>query len=232
MKQLMNENSTNNRQIKALLFDFDGVVIDTEVAAFQAWKEVYSEFGQELTLDDWASCLGTVGGFSPLARLTELLPGVDLERVDERRWKRKLELLKSETLRPGLAAYLTDALEMGLRVAIVSSDTDEWITTNLTRIERLDGWALIKCANGDAKRAKPLPCLYEEALEELAISSSEAIAFEDSPNGIRAAKTAGLFCCVIPNPVTESLDLSGGDLQLSSFEDVPLEDIISRARNS
>lgn len=216
---------------RVLLFDFDGIVIDTESAAFRAWEEMYEEHGQTLLLDDWSGCLGTVGGFDPLGRLQELTgPLEDPAALDQRRWERKLELLENEMLRPGIDAFLERARELQLLVAIVSSDTDEWISMNLSRVGRTEGWALIHCANGDVNRAKPLPCLYEEALAHLGAAPDEAIAFEDSPNGIRAAKAAGLYCVVVPNPITRSLDLTGGDLYLDSFEDTSLDDVIATAK--
>lgn len=217
--------------IRALLFDFDGTVIDTELPAFTAWQEVYRQHGHELTLDAWAGCLGTIGGFEPLAHLEDLVgsPVADREALDTRRRARQLELVAAEVLRPGLDAYLERAAELGIRIAIVSSDEDAWIASNLARVGRSDGWAHVVCANGDATRAKPHPCLYEEALAALGISAGEAVAFEDSPNGIRAAKSAGIFCVVVPNAVTRPLDLSGGDLLLESFEDLSLDDVLAAA---
>lgn len=217
--------------IEALLFDFDGIVIDTEVPELTAWREVFEEHGHTLTLEDWAACVGTVGGFDPIGRLQELLgrPLDDLRGVNERQRARSLELVAAQDLRPGVAAYLDRARELGLHVAIASSSTTEWITSNLARVGRSDGWACIHCANGDAARAKPLPCLYEEALESLGVGAGAAIAFEDSPNGIRAAKAAGIYCVVVPNAVTKDLDLSEGDLLLESFEDASLDDVLRSA---
>ena len=218
-------------RIKALFFDFDGIVIDTEMPAFQSWQEIYEDFDQVLTVEDWAACLGTVGGFDPIAPL-EQLSGRQVpepERLIERRWARKLELLESEGLRPGIDGYLDRATVLGLQVAIVSSDTDEWIETNLKRVGRTEGWHYINCANSDISRAKSLPCLYEEALAALNLQPSEAIVFEDSPNGIQAAKAAGLFCIAVANPVSEWLDLTSADLRLDSFEEMGLDDVLRKA---
>jgi HAD superfamily hydrolase (TIGR01509 family) len=219
--------------IKALFFDFDGVVIETEVPAFQSWQEIYGEFGLSLSVDDWAACLGTVGGFDPIAHLQQLTgcPVDDAAGLIERRWQRKMELLAKEDLRPGIAAYLQRAAQLELQVAIVSSDTDEWIDMNLTRVGRKEGWHHIICANGDVTRAKPHPCLYEEALTAVELEPSQAIVFEDSPNGIQAAKAAGLFCVAIPNPVTKWLDLSAADMNLLSLKDMPLDDVIRKVEN-
>src|SRR5207248_5559131 len=104
-----------------------------------------------------------------------------------------------------------------------------WIEPILHRLERRHGWDVIAAADGDASRAKPAPTLYLEAPQRLGLRADEAIAFEDSPNGVRAAKAAGLYCVAVPNPITETLALEEGDLVLSSLEDLPLSNLLERA---
>lgn len=217
--------------IQALLFDFDGIVVDTELPELTTWQEVFREHGHELTLEEWAACVGTVGGFDPLARLEELLgrPLDDPQAVIEGSRARSLELVAAEGLRPGVASYLDRAHELGLRVAIVSSSSTEWITSNLARVGRPDGREGFHCANGDVTRAKPLPCLYEEALAALGVKAADAVAFEDSKHGIRAAKAAGIFCVAVPNDVTRTFDLSAADLLIESFERLSLDEVLSEA---
>lgn len=219
---------------KALLFDFDGIVVDTESPSLRAWQEVYEAHGRTLTLDEWASCLGTLGGFDPLAHLEGLLGRTfeDPAAVTRRASERKHELVQAEGLRPGIDAYLERAAELGLDVAIVSSDDTEWIEWNLGRVGRSDGWACFHCADGDVTRAKPDPCLYLEALESLGIDAHEAVVFEDTPNGIRAAKAAGLYCVAVPNAVTHTLDLSAADLRVESFEDMTLDEVLARVASA
>lgn len=215
-------------EIRALLFDFDGTIVDTEGPILRAWQEVFEEHGHALTLDEWSACVGTVGGFEAVARLEELLgrPIPDVDALHHRRRTREIELVDAEDFRPGVLDYIERAAELGLDAAIVSSSSDRWITSNLARLGRPDGWAGFHCANGDATRAKPLPCLYEEALDALGVDAGAAIAFEDSPNGVRAAKAAGIFCVAVPNPVTRGLDLSDADLVLESFEEMSLDAVL------
>lgn len=217
--------------IEALLFDFDGTIVDTELPSLLAWQEVYEEHGHELTVAEWSACVGTIGGFDPVTRLQELAGHsfADPGPWEDRRRARELELIEQQVLRPGVGSYLTRAEELGLRVAIVSSGGTDWIAAHLARVGRSEGWAAMHCADGDASRAKPLPCLYEEALEGLGIDAGAAIAFEDSPNGIRAAKAAGLFCVAVPNDVTRDLDLGDADIVLASFEDASLDEVLAAA---
>lgn len=217
--------------IEALLFDFDGTIVDTELPTLLAWQEVYEEHGHELTVAEWSACVGTIGGFDPVARLEELAGRAfaDPGPWEERRRARELELIERQALRPGVDSYLTRAEELGLRVAIVSSSGTDWIAANLARVGRSEGWVAMHCADGDASRAKPLPCLYEEALDGLGIDAGAAIAFEDSPNGVRAAKAAGLFCVAVPNDVTRELDLGDANLVLASFEEASLDEVLVAA---
>ena len=207
--------------IKALLFDFDGTLVDTESVEFHAWEQTFLEHDVKLALERYGVGVGTLEGFDPLDEL-ELLLGhkIDRESVNDQRRALELELLAAEVLRPGVHGYLEDARELGLRVAIVSSSSDDWIESNLSRLERSHGWECIVAANGDVGRAKPAPTLYLEALERLGVSAHEAVAFEDSSNGARAAHAAGIFCVAVPNPITAHLHVEG-DLNLASFEELP-----------
>jgi HAD superfamily hydrolase (TIGR01509 family) len=139
-----------------------------------------------------------------------------------------LTLVEAEQLRPGIADYLGEAERLGLKKAIVSSASRAWIDRHLRRLEQLFGWGAIVTADGDESRAKPSPTLYLEALDRLGLEAGEAIAFEDSPNGIRAAKAAGLFCVAVPNQVTAALGLDAADLVLDSLAGLALPDLLER----
>jgi HAD superfamily hydrolase (TIGR01509 family) len=213
--------------LKALLMDFDGTLWDSEDASFRSWQETYAEFGLTLSIEDFAPVIGTVGGKDLLSEL-ELRARRPVNRkfVGERRRLRKLELLQSASPRPGVLDYLRDARELGLAVAIVSTDDTEWITEGLSILGLLEAWDFIECADGDVSRAKPSPALYLSALERLGIASSEAVAIEDSPNGIRAAKRARIFTLAVPNKITRFLDTSEADRIVMSLEELPLRQLV------
>jgi putative hydrolase of the HAD superfamily len=216
--------------IRGLLFDFDGLLIDTETPSRLAYEELYREHGHELPLDRWATLVGTIGAeFDPDAHLEELV-GRPLDRVAlaERRRAREHELCDLEELRPGIEDYLAEAERRGLKTAIVSSSDTDWIDRHLLRLDRTRGWDAIVAANGDVARAKPQPDLYLEALEALGLQPAEAIAFEDSVNGIRAAQDAGVFVVAVPNPITETFALDEADLLLGSLGELSLADLLAR----
>jgi len=216
--------------LRGLLFDFDGLLIDTESPSRLGWEELYREHGHELPLDDWATLVGTIGApFDPFAHLEELVgQPLDREELMNRRRAREFELIDLEDLRPGVEEYLGEATDRGLRTAVVSSSTVDWIERNLRRLDRLDHWDVIVAADGDPSRAKPHPTLYLEALHHLNLRPDEAVAFEDSPNGVRAAKSAGLFCVAVPNPVTATLALDEADLVVESLAELPFEELLER----
>jgi HAD superfamily hydrolase (TIGR01509 family) len=215
--------------IKALVFDFDGLIVDTEVPIFRAWQRIYREHGQELPLDRWLTIIGTsTGDFDPVRELGDRVE----EKLDEKALDalERLYYLESTALQqllPGVAEYLRVARELGLKTAVASSSTRAWVMEHLDRFGIGGGFDAIVCRE-DVKRTKPDPELYQTALQRLAVHSDEAIAFEDSSNGIHAAKAAGLFC-VVANLLTVDLDLTEADLRLLTLEAMPLGEVINQA---
>ena len=209
--------------IRALLFDFDGLLLDTEGPCYRSWCEVYERHGQSLALAEWSAAIGTLGGFDAAGHLARLT-GVELdEAAREAKRQRELDLCDVEEMRPGVAELLEEADARGLARAIVSSASEDWITGHLRKRGLLERFDALVCANGDRERAKPRPTLYLEALARLGVPAGAAVAFEDSPNGVAAAKAAGLLCVAVPNEITDKLDLSAADLVLPSLAEVELD---------
>jgi HAD superfamily hydrolase (TIGR01509 family) len=215
--------------IRALLFDFDGLILDTETASRAGWEWLYREHGHELPQDKWATIVGTTGVWSPMDHLEELV-GEPLERdaLNERRYAHEISLIEAEELRPGIADYIEAATRLGLKRAIVSSASRRWIDMHLARLERAVGWDAILTADRDNARAKPNPTMYLEALDVLDVDANEAVVFEDSPNGVRAARAAGIFVVAIPNNVTRDFGLDDADLVVDSLADLPPDDLLAR----
>jgi HAD superfamily hydrolase (TIGR01509 family) len=215
--------------IRALIFDFDGLMLDTEGPDYRAWQELYREHSCELPLSLWTTCIGRSGDFFDALGYLEEQIGRRLERdpLLSRRELRHRELVEAEELLPGVADYLAEARNRELKLAIASSGSRSWVTGHLSRLSLEEYWDCVRCW-GDVERAKPEPDLYLAVLAALEVTPGEAIAFEDSPNGILAAKRAGLFCVAVPNPMTEGLDLSRADLRLASLAELPLAELIAR----
>jgi HAD superfamily hydrolase (TIGR01509 family) len=221
--------------MRALIFDFDGTILDTEITLYRAWCELYGERNCLFPIDRWALSLGRGADwqrhFDPVAHLAELSGVPCDDEVRKRANRRNRELLAAEAPRPGVFAYLDAARELDLRLAIASSSPRRWIVEHLDRLGLLDRFELLRCEE-DCARHKPEPDLYLAALEGLGVAADEAIAIEDSPNGVRAAQAAGIFCVAVPNPVTAQLDLSHADLRLDSLEALALSDLLSRVASA
>jgi HAD superfamily hydrolase (TIGR01509 family) len=215
--------------IRALLFDFDGTLVDTESVDLRVWREVFDAHGVELPVDRFALRIGTLNGPDGLDELDALLDEpCNRAAVSVTRRARELELVELEQLRPGVGQLLDEAKASGVALAIVSSSTSAWVRSHLRRLDLEDGWDAIVCADGDTARCKPSPALYREALDVVGVEAAEAIAIEDSPNGIAAARAAGIFCMAVPNAVTSTLDLSDADVVVDTFEGLSLVDLLAR----
>jgi HAD superfamily hydrolase (TIGR01509 family) len=212
--------------IQALVFDFDGLILDTEGPVFAAWCAAFEAHGCALTLDDWAAEIGTVQRLDLPALLHEraTVP-VDEDAMHAARRARRDQLLAAEGPRPGVLAWLDDADALGLRVAIASSSEYEWVDSHLRYLALRGRFAHLACY-GDELAAKPAPDTYLAACRDLDVDPGDALAIEDSPNGIAAAKAAGLRCVAVPNPITERLDLSAADLLLTSLAERSLGDVM------
>jgi HAD superfamily hydrolase (TIGR01509 family) len=210
--------------LRAVLFDFDGTLWDSETAVYGVFRDLYEEHGHELTLPTWSAAIGTVGGFDPYEELGRLR-GLTFDHEAIARTEQRIrEAADHVPLRPGIAALLRQLDEAGVRRALVSSDRSEWLVTHLERLGWPDGWSAMVCADGDTTRAKPNPHLYLAALELLDVPAGATFAVEDSPNGIRAAKAAGIPCLCIPNEAA-GLDLSEADLVFPTFEGLDVEEV-------
>jgi HAD superfamily hydrolase (TIGR01509 family) len=214
--------------IRALIFDFDGLVLETEGPSYQSWVEVYRSFGQSLPFSIWSKIIGTTQAtFDPRLDLqTRVNEPVDWDRVEAERQKNETALIEAQAMLPGVEAYLNSARRLGLKIGLASSSSCQWVTGHLTRLGLEDYFDCIR-ASDDVKHVKPDPALYLTVLHALEVRADEAIAFEDSPIGIHSAKQAGLYCIAIPNPLTSQLNLDEADFRMCSLADIPLEQLLT-----
>jgi HAD superfamily hydrolase (TIGR01509 family) len=215
--------------IKALIFDFDGLILDTEVPEYQSWVELYQTYGSKLPLDKWLASIGTTNAFNPYEYLEQQLGrSIDRAAVRTQRRARFAELMADQTILPGVEDYIVTAKHLGLKLGVASSSPRAWVIGYLSKFGLDTHFDAIRCGD-EVKATKPDPALYLAALAALEVEASEAIALEDSPNGILAAKRAGLFSVAIPNALTRQLSLSLADVQISSLADLSLEQMLQRA---
>jgi HAD superfamily hydrolase (TIGR01509 family) len=208
--------------LRALVFDFDGLILDTERPIYESWRRVYEAEGHDLDLVKWQSIIGMDDVWDPADEL-EVLVGRALDRdaLAETRRRHRNELLAAETILPGVVPLLTEAQDSGLAVAIASSSPVDWVEEHLGRLGLVDVFAHLSC-RGPGLPAKPAPDLYLAAVGALGVSAGEAVALEDSAHGVTAAKAAGLWCVAVPHDLTRNSDLSAADLVVDSLAEVSL----------
>ncbi|MBC8103225.1 MAG: HAD-IA family hydrolase [Cytophagales bacterium] len=220
--------------IQALIFDFDGTILDTETPEFESWRDVYADHGCELPRLLWENTIGRGKDqitFDPHTYLLERSEKpVDADRIRVWRRERFAQRLAAEPLRAGVLAILLEAKAMGLKLGIASSSDRAWVEGHLKRFEILSFFDATCCAD-DVSRTKPDPELYRTALARLGAAAAEAIAVEDSPNGLLAAKRAEIFCVAVPNPMTRNLIFDTPDLVLDSLEERSLAALLEAAES-
>jgi len=216
--------------LKALIFDFDGLILDTETPDLLAWQEIYRQHGQEISLQEWGQIVGGTGNsnFEPAIHLQSLL-GLPLDLSSIRQSARQLSdsAILQQPVQPGARDLLETASNKLYQLAIASSSPHDWVDNHLKRLGLFDYFEAILCGD-DVTRTKPDPGLYLAALHALNIQAGEAIVFEDSPNGILAANAAGIFSVAIPIPLTAQLGVDHASLVLGSLEEVSLPDLEAR----
>jgi len=212
-------------KIKALIFDFDGLILDTETPEFDVLQDIYAEYDAELPIEKWGQIIGGSGAvtFDPVADL-ENLTGFDIPRqtvLDT--WRAKADaLIETNPILPGVMNILDEAQRCGLKLAVASSSQHWWVDAHLQRLGILDRFEHVVCSD-DVTRTKPSPELFLLALSKLNTRATEAVVFEDSPNGVKAANAAGIFVVAVPNPITSQLTFSGENLLLESLTQLSLD---------
>ncbi|HEX9371128.1 MAG TPA: HAD family hydrolase, partial [Roseiflexaceae bacterium] len=209
-------------------FDFDGLLVDTETPAFESWRMLYAGYGHDLTLDLWQGALGTSHGFDPLDHLETLL-GRALDRAAdlERRRALKAAMSADQPLLPGARDLLEQARALDIPCAIASSSDRAWVEGWLRRHAIYDAFVCVRTAD-DVALTKPAPELFLSAAACLGAPPGACLVFEDSPNGILAARAAGMRCVAVPGAVTSRLALPPADLVIRSLDAMPLAEIIAK----
>jgi HAD superfamily hydrolase (TIGR01509 family) len=221
-------------RIKALIFDFDGLILDTETPEFQVWQSIYREHGFELPHEEWGKIIGGAGfaHFDAAEHLSVLTQGrLDSVSLRDRHRSESHTLTLAPTVLPGVMDYIHAARRLHLKLAIASSSPHSWVDAHAKRIGILEYFDHVICADDVAVgRTKPHPDLFLLALSRLNIQKDEAVVFEDSPNGVKAAKAAGIFVVAVPNQVTSLLSIDNASLTLTSLSDLSLADLLDKVK--
>lgn len=209
--------------LRALIFDFDGLMVDTEWPSYQAWCALYQAHGAQLPLSLWVSCVGSAGAFDPIAELERQVGhAVDRPALLAQRTAQKAARVADAPLMPGVLERLQEARDLGWRVGVASSSGADWVRGHLAQrglLDRLD--AVV--TREDVRRVKPDPEIFQKAAAALGVTAGECVVLEDSLHGVRAALAAGVAVVVaVPNRVTQGLDFQEAHQRIESLAHLSL----------
>lgn len=214
--------------IDALVFDFDGLLMDTETASLRVWQYLWRSHGLELDVSTFfAAHGGDVIAERYAALAAAVGPGYDQEANHATRIAYRDEVHAALELADGVAAWLDEARDLGLRLAVASSSHRDWVTDHLRAAGCLDRFELLACGD-EVDTVKPDPAVYLLALDRLGVPAEHAMAFEDTVHGVAAAKAAGLHCVAIPHPHADRSAFTAADHVLTSAADSPLATLTGR----
>lgn len=211
----------------AVVFDFDGLILDTETPLYDAWRLTYEHYGvAPIPIDEWGRSLGRADDdpliLDPLERLAGARNRDESDaEIQVRRRAHRDALLADTDVQAGFIALLDEADELDIAIALASSSPLDWIEQHLGPRDLLHRFAAVSCA-GDGLPGKPAPAVYLAACAAVDADPTRSLALEDSPNGVAAAKAAGMRCIAVPTTFGRTLDFSHADAVVWSLSDVAL----------
>jgi len=207
---------------RIVIFDMDGVLVNTEPLHYQLWKQVFAEQGVALDFEIYKGCIGANG-----KRLMELVLthyGLDF-RSDRSLFERYYQL-KEENLRygeipriEGVAETLGALQKRGYRMAVASSSTQEYIELCTDRVG-IAHFFDVRFSAEHVKNTKPAPDVFLAAAQLMDTPPERCVVVEDSRNGTLAAKAAGMSCIGFVNPDSGGQDLSAADVLIHRFDEL------------
>lgn len=220
-------------QAKGFIFDFDGLILDTESPQFVIFHDEFAKYGVTFTYQDWWKVIGTgfaeYNPFDHLARLAgDHHDSAYFHEMIDRQIAEKLDQTQPF---PGVVRFIQEARRLNIPMAVASSSECSWVRGQLKRIGLLDSFSSV-ITSDDVSQVKPDPELYLAAASSLKLQPAECIAFEDSLNGIKSAKAAGIYCIAIPNEITLEMPLHMADQIVHSFNDLRLQDLLALTINT
>ena len=214
--------------LRAVIFDFDGLIVDTESIGYLSWREIFEANGHTLSVETYSALVGTnfENAYDPRRDLEQRTGrSFDWPSLETQRRQREIDLGRSLQPLPGVLERLAEAHRLGLRTAIASSSTRDWIRMWMDRLQLASQFHHFSTVD-DTGHVKPHPSLFLHAASQLGVDHAEAVILEDSLNGLKAAQAAGIRCIAAPSPMTQHLDFNGAWQRIPSLEALSLETLL------
>lgn len=210
---------------KAIIFDHDGTLIDTESPDFEACRLLCAELGITLTVESWAEqIVGHMNGYE--AFMQDIIQTTNNGLTHADLWRRLKELWKitfeDVQLMPGVAQLLPQLQAAGYPLGVATASDQAWVTRWLTRFDLLP-YFQVTANSDDVTHNKPAPDVYLHAASQLGVQPNQCLVFEDTVAGMSSAKAAGMTVVAVPSPITKSLDFSQADGIIDGLEKVTVE---------
>ncbi|MDX2188199.1 MAG: HAD-IA family hydrolase [Opitutaceae bacterium] len=206
--------------VRGLIFDFDGVILDTETPYIEAWAALHSQHGLAA---DHSRAHAVIGHIDVPFDPWEAFPlEVDRGSLNAEQHRRKWELLLKQSVLPGVRELIGEARAAGIRTGVASNSSHAWVDEHLHRLDLLYQFDTVRCRE-DVARGKPFPDVYEAVIRTWGIDPGECVAFEDSPPGSEAARAAGVCTVVVPNACTAAFAFPHAHHLLPSLAGLDLE---------
>ncbi|MEU4295533.1 HAD-IA family hydrolase [Kribbella sp. NPDC026596] len=212
--------------VRAVVFDFDGLLMDTETTMVESWRAEWAHHGLELDLAEfWPGHGGDITEDRYELLAAAVGSGFDRAASHARRTAHRDAMHQELHFRPGIQDWLRTARELGLQVAIASSSARPWVRGHLERVDAVDLFDHVVTGD-EVETHKPDPAIYELALQRLGVRGDEAIAVEDTAHGVAAAQAAGMFAVAVPNPFVAPGAVAAADLVLGSADELLLSELL------
>jgi HAD superfamily hydrolase (TIGR01509 family) len=211
--------------IAALVFDFDGLILDTEMALIEAYGDVHAHHGIPFDHHHHFRSVGHADyAFDPWSAFG---PAADRAALDAHRRQLNIERNRRLEALPGVAPLIASARTAGLRLGVASNSGHWHVDAHLARLGLLDSFDFVACRE-DVVAPKPEPEIYRLVAAKLGVAGHQTVAFEDSLTGLTAARRAGLRTVAVPNRATAHHALDEADWQVPSLAEVTLDGLAAR----
>ena len=215
--------------LHAVVFDFDGLILDTEWAIYESAVAAFELHGHQLTVEAWSTIIGTNGDGDSSWWDTVCdaagVSGFDLAAFEAAYATQDRSIRDRLPANPGVTELLAALTVAGVPVGIASSSSRGWLDRHIGRLGLTEHFGTLVGADSVGGIGKPAPDVYLRACADLRADPTRSVALEDSAHGATAAKAAGMCVVAVPSRITIHNDFSHADLVVSSLHDVTVEDL-------